>query len=341
MRKLLCYLFLLLGLSGYGKAQSQQELKLWYNRPAANWNEALPIGNGRLGAMVFGQPGKEQLQLNEESVWSGGPNSNMNPATKDAIIEVRKLLFEGKYEEATKLANEKVVSKNNGMKYQPAGNLWIEFPGQEQVSNYSRDLDISKAIASVNYKVAGVNYKREIFSSFADQVIIVRLTADKPGKITCNLSLDCPLKSTITAAGNKLELAGITGDHEGVKGQVKFQTLVQPVCSGGKCSVSGNRLVIKNANSAVIYISIATNFKNYKDLSINQIQKAGDFLKNAIRKNYSLALKSHIAAYQKYFNRVHLDLGITGAAKLPTDERIAAFKEGNDPQLVTLYFQFG
>lgn len=341
MRKLLCYLFLLLGLSGYGKAQSQQELKLWYNRPAANWNEALPIGNGRLGAMVFGQPGREQLQLNEESVWSGGPNSNLNPATKDAIIEVRKLLFEGKYEEATKLANEKVVSKNNGMKYQPAGNLWIEFPGQEQVSNYSRDLDISKAIASVNYKVAGVNYKREIFSSFTDQVIIVRLTADKPGKITCNLSLDCPLKSTIKAVGNKLELDGITGDHEGVKGQVKFQTLVQPVCAGGKCTVSGNRLVINNANSATIYISIATNFKNYKDLSINQVKKAGDFLTNAIKKDYKLAMKAHVQAYQKYFNRVHLDLGTTGTAQLPTDERIAAFKEGNDPQLVTLYFQFG
>jgi alpha-L-fucosidase 2 len=322
-------------------AQNSAELKLWYRQPASTWNEALPVGNGRLGAMIFGQPGREQLQLNEETVWSGGPNNNINPAIKDVLPQITRLIFEGKYVEAENLALEKVVSPNSGMKYQPVGNLWIDFPGHEKATNYYRDLNIENAVASVQYELDGVLYKREIFSSFTDQVILVRLTANLPGKISCILGVDCQLRSKINISDSTINLSGITDDHEGQLGQVRFNALVKPVHDGGQLSVSDQQVTIKNANSATIYISIGTNFKNYKDISVNAFGKADSILRKAIKVDFAKAKINHVDAYRKYFNRVSLDLGATKAVDLPTNERLAAFKDGDDPQLVTLYFQFG
>jgi alpha-L-fucosidase 2 len=322
-------------------AQNNAELKLWYDQPATSWNEALPIGNGRLGAMIFGQPGKEQLQLNEETVWAGGPNNNTNPAIKEVLPQITKLFFDGKYVEAENLALDKVVSPNSGMKYQTVGNLWIDFPGHEKATNYYRDLNIENAVASVSYDFEGVKYRREIFSSFTDQVIIVRLIADQPGKISCSLSLDCPLRSKINVADHSINLSGITDDHEGQLGQVRFNALVKPVCDGGAISVTDQQITIKNANSATIYISIGTNFRNYKDISGNAFAKADSILQKAVSIAFATAKANQIAAYQKYFNRVKLDLGTTAATSLPTNERLEAFKDGDDPHLVSLYFQFG
>lgn len=322
-------------------AQISTELKLWYNQPAANWNEALPIGNGRLGAMVFGQPGREQLQLNEETVWSGGPNNNTNPAIKDVLPQITRLIFEGKYVEAENLALEKVVSPNSGMKYQPVGNLWIDFSGHEKATHYYRDLNIENAVASVQYELDGVLYKREIFSSLTDQVLIVQLTANQPGKISCTLGMDCQLRSKISVSDSTINLSGITDDHEGQLGQVRFNALVKPVCEGGEILASNRQVSIKNANSATVYISIGTNFKNFKDISTNAFWKADSILRKAITIDYTEAKKNHVVAYRKYFNRVSLDLGATKAVDLPTNERLAAFKDGDDPHLVTLYFQFG
>ncbi|WP_114781896.1 glycoside hydrolase family 95 protein [Botryobacter ruber] len=326
-------------------AQSKKQdatLKLWYDSPAENWNEALPIGNGRLGAMVFGQPGAEQLQLNEETVWSGGPNSNITAESGAAVPELRKLLFEGKFLEAQALADvEMMPKKNSGMVYQTVGDLFLKFDGHENAKNYYRDLNIEKAVATVSYQVDGVNYKREIFSSFPDQVLVVRLTADKPGKISFEASLASPQNSDIRTENSKLVLSGITADHEGEKGQVKFEAQVKALAEGGKVTTADKTLQIKNADAATVYVSIATNYKNYKDISAVPATIASAHLEKALKQKYSTALAAHIAAYQKYFNRVKLNLGVTEAVNAPTDERIYNFAKANDPHLAALYFQFG
>ena len=317
-------------------------MKLWYSHPAENWNEALPLGNGRLAAMVFGNPAKEQLQLNEETVWSGGPNNNITSESGVAVPKLRKLLFDGKFEEAQVLADVEMFPKSNsGMIYQPVGNLFLEFDGHQKAENYYRDLNIEKAIATVTYEVKGVKYKREIFSSFSDQVLVVRLTADKPGKISFTAFMDSPQKSEQRNEMGKVVLSGITSNHEGEKGQIRFESQLQVLAKGGKVSSGNNTWLVKNANSATVYISIATNFKNYHDISGDAGQRAASFLDKAVKKDYTTARTDHIKFYQQYFNRVKLDIGITEAVNKPTDQRIAEFAKANDPHLASLYFQFG
>ncbi len=327
---------------GFGQNQPDKTLKLWYDKPAANWNEALPIGNGRLGAMIFGGPAKEQLQLNEETLWSGGPNNNVTTESGKAIPAVRKLLAEGKIVEAQAIADvELMPKKNSGMMYQPVGDLFLDFPGHEQVQDYYRDLNIEKAVATVTYKLKGVNYKREVFSSFLDQAIIVRLTASEAGKITFNAALTSPLQGEQKVANQKLILTGTSSDHEGEKGQVKFEAQVKVIANGGTIQLSDKQWKVKNANSATIYVSIATNFINYKDLSANASAKASAYLSKAVQVNYPQALAKHIQFYQQYFNRVKLDLGVNDAVKKPTNQRIYEFAKSNDSHLAALYFQFG
>jgi len=317
-------------------------LKLWYNSPAENWNEALPIGNGRLGAMVFGNPAKEQLQLNEETVWSGGPNSNITSESGAAIPQLRKLLFEGRFEEAQAIADVQMFpKKNSGMIYQPVGNLFLQFKGHDQVKNYYRDLNVEQALATVTYELDGVKYKREIFSSFTDQVIMLRLTASKPGKISFTALMDSPQQSVVRTEKGKLILSGLTSDHEGEKGQVKFESQVKVLADGGKLILQNNSWVVEQANSATVYIAIATNFKNYHDLSVDADLKASSCLDQAVKKNYAKALAGHIKFYQQYFNRVKFNIGVTDAVNKPTDQRIAEFAKANDPHLTALYFQFG
>lgn len=338
-------LFILLALGSahsYSQLKLDNTLKLWYDTPAENWNEALPIGNGRLGAMVFGNPAKEQLQLNEETVWSGGPNNNITLESGAAVPKLRKLLFEGKFEEAQAIADVEMFPKrNSGMIYQPVGNLFLEFDGHQNAKNYYRDLNIEKAVATITYELDGVNYKREIFSSFTDQVMIVRITADKPGKISFTAFMDSPQKSGQRIQNNKVILSGTTTDHEGEKGQIKFESQVKAIAEGGNVSLRNNSWMVQNANVATLYISIATNFKNYKDISGDAGQKAASFLDRAVKKKYAVALADHIKFYQQFFNRVKLNIGVTDAVNKPTDQRIAGFAKANDPHLASLYFQFG
>ncbi len=339
------FICILLAVSSIAAAQTKRTdktLKLWYDRPAANWNEALPIGNGRLGAMVFGNPAKEQLQLNEETVWSGGPNNNITAASGAAIPKLRKLISEGKFEEAQVLADvEMFPKKNSGMIYQPVGNLFLEVEGAENASNYYRDLNIEHAVATVTYEAGGVQYKRELFSSFTDQVMMIRLTADKPGKIAFRATMDTEQKGGLQAGSGKLILSGLTSDHEGEQGKIRFESQLKVVAEGGEALLQNNAWVVKNANAATVYVSIATNFKNYRDVSGNAGLKAASFLDHAVKKNYSVALADHIRFYRQYFNRVKFDIGVTDAVNRPTDQRIAAFARTNDPHLAALYFQFG
>jgi len=324
-------------------AQNESLFKLWYTSPAKQWVEALPVGNGRLGAMVYGDPCKEVIQLNENTVWAGSPCRNDNPDAREALPEVRKLIFEGKYKEAQDLINQKFISKiSQGMPYQTVGNLKLLFPGHENYSEYYRELNIEDAVVSSHYNLTGVNYKTTVFSSFPDQVIIVRIFADKPGSVNFSATMDRPSKVTVSTSGNnELVLSGKTNDFEKVKGNVQFEAKVKILTSGGAVSAVDTTLVVSNADDATIYISIGSNFRNYNDISVNAGEKANTLLENALKKNYDQALKDHIADYQKYFKRVNLDLGVTDAVKNPTDIRLAQFAKGNDPQLVSLYFQFG
>jgi alpha-L-fucosidase 2 len=324
-------------------AQNDSLLRLWYVSPAKQWVEALPVGNGRLGAMVFGDPCKEVIQLNENTVWAGQPYRNDNPYAKEALPEVRKLIFEGKYKEAQDLVNQKFISKiSQGMPYQTVGNLKLLFPGHENYSNYYRELNIEKAVVSTRYNLNGANYKTKVFASFPDQVILVRISADKPGSVSFSATMDRPSKVDVfTIGNNELVLSGTTSDFEKVKGNVQFEAKVKILTTGGAVSANDSALNVTDADVATIYLSISSNFKNYNDISANANEKANIYLQNALKKNYDQALKDHIADYQNYFKRVSLDLGVTDSVKNSTDIRLEQFAKGNDPQLVALYFQFG
>jgi len=321
--------------------------KLWYVKPASNWNEALPIGNGRLGAMLFGGVEHDRLQLNEETIWTGGPGNNSSKDLYPTMKEIRRLLFEGKYQEAQDLSNKEMprepeTNNNYGMSYQPAGDLWIDFLHKGKVDNYRRELDIANALSTITYKVGAVTYNREYFATASDQVIAIRLTADKAKSISCNLRLSSPhLLQQEHIAGHRIYLAGTSGDKENKKGQIKFTIALEPKVKGGTIEASENMLTVRQADELILYVSIGTNFNNYHDLGGNAHQRADDFLHVALRKNYKEVKDKHIADYRRYFDRVSLDLGETAAMNKPTDQRVADFHLGNDPQLVSLYFQFG
>ncbi|MGN7988780.1 glycoside hydrolase family 95 protein [Pedobacter sp. 22226] len=344
---LLSTTLLFCSLIGNAQKVKPNTMKLWYDKPASNWNEALPLGNGRLAAMVYGNPDKEEIQLNEETIWSGGPGNNVLPDVYDNISDMRKLLADQKYNDAQQLANNTFKRAsgegyNHGMQYQLAGSLFIHSGNTAPVSQYYRDLDISNAIATVTYTKDGVSYKRETFTSLKDQVLIIRITANKPKSISFSLGMNSPMPNyKVITENNTLKLSGITGDLEGKKGSVKYTTLVKTKTEGGTLKTEKDSLTIKNADAATIFVSIATNFKNYKTLDVNENEKALNFLSLAMGKSYQALKADHIQAYKKYFDRVKLDLGFTDEAKLPTDERIKKFKSGDDPALVSLYFQFG
>ncbi|WP_222841465.1 glycosyl hydrolase family 95 catalytic domain-containing protein [Hymenobacter sp. BT188] len=317
-------------------------LRLWYDRPAANWNEALPLGNGRLGAMVFGAPERERLQLNEETIWAGGPNNNVNPDALPVIQQLRTQLLAGRLVEAQALAQSQMQpAGNSGMPYQMAANVYLYFPGHDQATAYQRDLDIGRAVASVSYQVGGVTYRREMFTSLPDQVILVRLTASRPGSISCQLSAESLMQHTLRTENDQLVLDGRGSEHEGQKGKIRFQTRVQAVAEGGTVQTTAAGIRIERANSATLYISIGTNFNNYHDVSGNAAERATDYLAKAVGKLYKQTLADHVAAYQRYFHRVSLHLGVTAAAQLPTNKRLENFAQGQDPALAALYFQYG
>ena len=341
MNKILLFL-LLMSIALRGNAQ-ESDLKLWYDKPADKvWEAAMPIGNGRIAAMVYGNPASELIKLNESSVWSGGPNRNDNPKALAALPEVRRLIFEGKYAEADQLASANIPSHINGMNYQLVGNLTIDFPGHDAYADYYRELDIARAVTKTSYTVDGVKYTRELFASLPDQVIVVRLTANKPGQLTFSAGMKSLQKSEVaTRNDNELVLTGISGDKDGVKGAVKFTAIVKVKAEGGKVAAGDGKVNVTGANSVTFFISIGTNFNSYKDLGGDQDKRAADYLAKAQNKSYAFLIKNHINAYQKFFNRVKLDLGTTDAAKQPTDVRLQNFGKGNDPQLAELYFQFG
>lgn len=320
---------------------------LWYEQAAQHWEEALPLGNGRLGAMVYGGVTRENIQLNENTFWAGGPHNNLNPKALESLPEIRRLITAGEYLAAEALAEKTITSQgSNGMPYQTAGNLHLEFPAHKQFSHYYRDLDIGKAIATMRYQVGDVVYTREVFSSFVDQVVVVKLSASKPGQLSFTAHLSHPATMQFAQENNHtLLMQGMSKDHEGIKGQVKLATLVDVNTSGGSLSQNNNRIAVSNADSALILISMATNFVNYKDISGDALARARNYLasaKNQFTHNQYTARKHvHSNFYKQYFDRVALQLGKSEFAQEPTDQRIRLFASRHDPELASLYFQFG
>lgn len=323
-------------------AKCQDSLRLWYNKPAGTWNEALPIGNGRLAAMIYGNPKNEQIQLNEETIWTGRPHNNVIGAQAAVIDTLRKMLFAQKYPQAQAYSKQHIKATQNGMSYQPAGDLFLQFDGHKQVTDYYRELNISNATARVRYKVGDVTYTRTYLASLNDGLIVIQCTADKPKSLSFSISLGSiqEIKRVGIKDGNLL-LTGAPAIAEGLAPAIHYEIDTKVRVTDGKTTYSDTAIHVTNATTATIYVSIGTNFINYQDVSGDAHSRAISYLNKGSEKNFTTIEQDHIKKYQQFFKRVTLDLGKTDGAELPTDQRLKNFSQAFDPQLVSLYFQFG
>lgn len=329
-------------------AQSQEKLKLWYNEPAKVWEETLPLGNGRLGAMPDGGITKEKIVLNDITLWSGGPQDADNPEAIQHLPEIRKLLKQGKNDQAQKLMYNTFVSQGAGSgrgqganvpygSYQVLANLHLDYGLKNDIDNYRRELDIENAIASTSFEIEGVEYKREYITSFSDDVILIRLTANEPGKISFVVNLDRPERFETTTQGKELIMRGQL--NNGTDGQgMKYAVKLRVIPKGGGLEAKTNSLELKRANSALILISAATDYKdpNYENRIV-------DLLDEVEKKDYDKAKQEHSSFYQTAFDNASVDFGsIPEVEGLPTPQRLKRFAETkNDPGLAALYFQYG
>jgi alpha-L-fucosidase 2 len=352
LHKLGCFLVLFGSLAELPAAEPQitgsasapaEPLSLWYRQPAGRWEEALAIGNGRLGVMDFGGVNRDRLQLNEDTLWAGGPYDPVNPEAKAALPEVRQLIFDGKYSQASRLVDQKLLAKPKGqMPYETAGDLYLTFPDVPSVDNYRRDLNLNTAVSSLEYTANGTKYLRQVFASPVDQVIVVRLTADKKNAISFNAEYQTPQKAAIAVeSGNTLVVRGSNATVSQIKGLLKFEVRARIMNTGGTVTTNSDSLSVSNADSVTILIAAATSYKNYEDVSGDPEAIVKGQIAAAQKKSFDKLLAAHVKEHQRLFQRVSLDLGKSDAMKLPTDERIKNFKNGNDPQFATLYFQFG
>ena len=338
-------------------------LTLWYRAPASDrptdpprasgqganqeWVRALPVGNGRLGAMVFGGVVHERLQLNEDTLWAGRPYDPVNPEARAALPEVRRLLAASRYREAASLVSEKVMAKPLAqMPYQTVGDLTLTFPQVESVENYRRHLDLGTATAHVSYTSNGVVFDREVFASAPDQVIVVRLTASRPGQISFDARMQTPQRASIDTLDGDLVMRGVNGDGRGstadgrpMTGALRFEARVRVVAAGGTRTSSGGAVVVRGADAVTLLITAATSYRNYEDVSADPGARVAAVLASAARRSIDTLRAAHVRDYQQLFNRVSIDVGRSATA--PTDERVRGFAEGKDPGLAALYFQYG
>jgi alpha-L-fucosidase 2 len=320
---------------------------LWYNNPAERWLDALAIGNGKLGGMIFGGVAAERIGINEDTLWSGSPYDPATVVSTDTLDEIRRLTFAGKLHEAQQLANQLQGTPNSQAAYQTIGELLINFPGHDNYENYYRELDLANGITTVKYSVGDVNYKREVFASYPDHLIVVRITADKPGQLNFNTTFSSPQENELKIVDeDSIVLSGKNGPmvHKGKKfcdGMLKFQAQMQVRTNDGEVRAENNTISVKEASVASIYVVAATSYIKYNDVTGNPEQLCNDYLKKLKDKDYQSIKSAHIKDHQQLFNKVSLNLGKTPAALLPTDERVKNFNGMNDPALVALYFQFG
>ncbi|WP_197093709.1 glycosyl hydrolase family 95 catalytic domain-containing protein [Nonomuraea sp. SBT364] len=326
------------------QVSAANDLALWYDESAGtDWLRALPIGNGRLAAMVFGNVDTERLQLNEDTVWAGGPYDQSNPRGAAALGQIRQLVFQNQWSQAQTLIDQNMRGTPVGqLAYQTVGDLRLVLGSTAGVSEYNRYLDLTTATTAVSYLQNGIRYRREVLASAPDQVIGIRLTADRPGSITFSATFDSPQRTTRSSPdGTTVALDGISGDMEGVPGSVRFLVLARAVADGGNVTSSGGTLQVRNADSATVLISIGSSYLDFRDVSGDYQGIARRHLNAAAGRTYDDLRSRHIADYQRLFGRTTLDLGRTAAADQPTDVRIAQHTSTDDPQFSALLFQYG
>lgn len=329
-------------------AQTDYSQTLWYRQPATTWVEALPIGNGKLGAMVYGNPMHDELQLNEETVWGGSPYNNTNPKAKDALPQIRQLLFEGRNKEAQELCGPSICSpRANGMPYQTVGSLHLDFEGMENYKNYRRMLNLNQGITQTYFEVGDVVYTRQTFASLADGLLIMQVEGTKRGSISFRAHYSSPYEphtlKRSTTTDNLLVLEGKADDHEGIKGKVRFAALMKCVPEGGTMQTEGDSVIsVKGADRATLYITIGTNFVNYHNVSGDAYAQALIALENfGYYDHFYMARKRHVQKYRSMYNRTSLTLDGTNQSSRPTDERIRAYQSNPDPSLAALLFNYG
>ncbi len=326
---------------------------LWYKAPAKVWEEALPVGNGRLGAMVYGTNGEEKIQLNEETYWSGGPYSTVVKGGYKVLPDIQKMIFEGNPIGAHKLFGRYLMGYPvEQMKYQPIGNLHLFFENEKEVTGYKRWLDLATGTTGTEYTVNGVTFRREVLSSVPDQVIAVRLTASKPGSISLKASLrGCRNGAHSNYATDYFRMDGVgsdglvingkSADYMGVTGALRYRVQLKAIPEGGSMKLDDTDLIIEKADAVTIYVVAATNFVNYKDVSADQNARVEKYLSHLSGKAYPKVYSDAVNDYQGLFNRVKLDLPVTDNSWLPTDKRMTGFATASDPNLASLCYHFG
>ena len=326
---------------------------LWYKNPANKWEEALPVGNGRLGAMVFGGYREERIQINEETCWTGGPYSTTVKGGYKVLPEIQDALFKGDPIAAHRLFGRHLMGYPvEQQKYQSLGNIILFFNEQKEVKDYVRWLDLKTGITHVRYSVEGVTYFREAFVSAPDQVIVVNLKCSEPGKINLRAQLRGVRNSAhsnyatdyfqMDSEGDDgLTVKGKSADYMGIEGRLKYRVQLRAVTLGGTLETDNIDLVISDANEATLYITAATNFINYKDVSGDQDRRVEEYLSRIKDKSYDEVRDEAVKDYRKLFDRVELDLPKTENSYLPTDERMADFENSDDPNLASLAYHFG
>jgi alpha-L-fucosidase 2 len=324
---------------------------LWYSRPAEEWRQALPVGNGRLGAMVFGGLAAETIQLNEETVWTGGPYDPSRDGGPEALPEIRRLVFQGRCYEAHDLFGRTMMGvPAEQMKYQPLGDLRLAFADVGEASGYRRELDLDTAVAAVSYAAGSVAFRREVFASAADQVIVVRLTADAPGAVSFHARIYGSVNArrpsderhlAQVCGENELVLRGRTATFLGIRGRVEYEARVRVLAEGGRTAAREGGVSVQGADAATLLIAAATNFVRCDDLSGDPAARVREALAGVEGKGFQSLRAGHVAEHQRLFRRVRIDLGDAEASALPTDERLRAYEGGSDPALAALVFQFG
>jgi len=346
---------LLWAVPAYAQGPGAPPLELWYDEPAASWDHALPVGNGRLGGMVFGGIERERIQLNEETLWSGGPYDPVVEGAHEALPQIRAYLFAGDFQRAHDLFGRTMMGvPYEQMKYQPFADLWLDFPGHERATEYRRSLDLGDGVARVRYVVDGVTYLREVFSSAVDQVLVIRISADRPRAVTFSAELHGVRNPAHSNYGTDyfrmdgippgdLRVTGKSSDYLGIEGRLRYEGRVRARVSGGTAEIDYRTLRVRNADEAVLFFAAATSFVDYRDVSADPAARVRAALSAIRDRTWDALLAAHEREHRSWFDRVGLTLGPEAGpgADLPTDERISRFADNPDPGLAALYYQFG
>ncbi|MGC4049776.1 MAG: glycoside hydrolase N-terminal domain-containing protein [Paludibaculum sp.] len=334
-------------------AWSGPDTVLFYKHPADKWENAFPAGNGRLGAMVFGGTAEEQIQLNEATYWSGGPYSTVVKGGREALAEIQRLLFEGQYKQAHVLFGRRMLGYPvEQQKYQALANLVLSLEGKGEVSDYRHELDLDTAVIRTSYRQDGVRYTREVLVSPVHQVVVVRLTADTPGRIsftaqlrgyrnTAHSNYATDYFQMDSYGGDGLVVRGRSADYLGIPGKIRYEARLRAAATGGSVRVEGDVLDVRRADAVTLVIGAATNFVNYRDVSGDPAARIDEVMKATAGLSFESLKQAHIQEHQRLFRRASLTLPVTENSNLPTDERLKAFDGSNDPALAALLFQFG